>query len=229
MNINSALKNASLQIVTTDVGLDDGAARVYFNISTLEMLVGRGTGLGFSKFAAAESEPIGTIKTSILDEAQYQAQIGSNNWLLCDGQVIPPAKLAAYQAATGKVTVVVPDARGLFFRMKNHDRDDALANPAALDLPGPNDLDGPTGNTFTDITGVNGLFMFADGLHNHSSPASTSLAGGGLQSTQGGSTTNNNVSVTTSTTSAHDHDLASNDGETAPKHMIVNYFIKIGI
>lgn len=69
------------------------------------------------------SSSLGSIKESMLTEAQFQAQHGTG-WVLMDGRDVTGS---AYATLTGNTTL--PDARGQFLRGKNNGRSDGQQNP----------------------------------------------------------------------------------------------------
>ena len=70
-----------------------------------------------------DTESVGTVNQSMLTEAQYQAEKGSQ-WILADGRNVAGSY---YEALTG--LSVVPDMRGQFVRGKNNGRADGNENP----------------------------------------------------------------------------------------------------
>ncbi len=59
---------------------------------------------------------VGSIQQSLLSEAQFQAVMGTTNWVLADGQGVSGS---TYQTLTGNANV--PDFRGCFVRMAGGD------------------------------------------------------------------------------------------------------------
>ena len=71
----------------------------------------------------AASLPLGTVISSMLTLAQFQAQIGGQ-WVMADGSSCTGT---AYATLTG--FTVLPDARGMILRGKNNTRADGNQNP----------------------------------------------------------------------------------------------------
>lgn len=80
--------------------------------------------------------PVGTIKSSMLTLAQFQAQNGTG-WVLADGGSCVGS---SYATLTGFTTV--PDARGLTLRGKNNGRSDGNQNPDGDSTLGTYQADG---------------------------------------------------------------------------------------
>ena len=59
--------------------------------------------------------PVGSIVSSLLDEANFYATKSNSFWVLCDGRNVAGSQ---YQTVTGNANV--PDMRGLFLRGKNN-------------------------------------------------------------------------------------------------------------
>lgn len=68
--------------------------------------------------------PVGTVIPAMVTEAQFQASIGSTNWILADGRDVTGSQ---YETLTGSSTVV--NLTGQFIRGKNDGRSDGDQNP----------------------------------------------------------------------------------------------------
>lgn len=62
------------------------------------------------------TDPVGAVKWAMLDETQFQAQMGTG-WILCDGRSVAGSD---YETITGNSTV--PDARATYLRFKDNGR-----------------------------------------------------------------------------------------------------------
>jgi hypothetical protein len=192
---------------------------------------------------------VGDIQTSVLNTKEFQ-DLNGTEWVLMDGQTELPAN-NSLRLKTGWTKV--PDARGRFFRMKDHG--------AGIDLSGDHaigtllsDLTSMPKNAFSvGLGGAHSHSMSTSGAHSHNvsggdhshqyvSPQgedrlgqfnSRGAEGSRAATTQGSGGHSHNVSTegnhthAISTENNHGHSFAGGDPETKPKNIIVNYFIKI--
>jgi len=119
MRVKDQLLEAQFELVTTATLPAPGKkGRVVYNIDTSSMLVDNGV-----SWSQSDSAPIGTVQASMLDEAEFQAEI-NNKWILADGRLVTGSD---YEALTTENNV--PDLRGQFLRGKNNGRVDGEENP----------------------------------------------------------------------------------------------------
>lgn len=120
MIVKGELKQAQIESITTAEEATAKHARgmVYLDHEKMHVLVSNGT-----SFIRLSSEPIGTIKTSLLSETQFQSEVGPE-WILADGRDVTGSD---YALLTGNTTVA--DLRGMFLRGKNNGRSDGKENP----------------------------------------------------------------------------------------------------
>lgn len=145
---------------------------------------------------------IGDIITSILTEAQFQAQ-RNNGWVLMDGRNVGGSK---YATTTGNN--VIPDARGMFLRGKNNGRADGKQNPDGDVAVGTYQADMYTSHTHIQNA--------------HAHPYTAAGAAGGWGS---GLEAERPYASNTGATTATNQNSGGN--ETRSKNITVNYFIKI--
>jgi len=153
---------------------------------------------------ANAADQVADIKHSFLTEAQFQSLRGTT-WVLCDGRSVVGSD---YETLTGNSNI--PDVRGRFMRMKDNGR--------SLDPQGDSALETERADIFKSHRhrgGRTGTNAAADVIHK------ASCWGIAADSTI--------VSF-----EYKDLDSASNpiientgDSETAPKHIVCNYFVKI--
>lgn len=155
---------------------------------------------------------IGQYLHSDLTLAQHQLLYGAG-WVLADG--VTSCVGSTYGTVTGRT--VVPDARSMILRGKNHTRADAFADPdgdKALGTQTQDKFESHT-HTYTATAADDGTYptgVAADAVFHFRNPATIPGGISGL------------VTDTISSTGA----LASTGGnETAPKTLTVNIFIKI--
>lgn len=162
--------------------------------------------------------PIGSILASMLTEAQFQAQSGTN-WILADGG---SAAGSTYQTVTGNSTV--PDLRGVFLRGKNNSRSDGNEDPG-----GERTLGNLQGFALEDHTHY---MMNLDVASPGTAPTATSfLANQYLPTADNaysmrGTATSATTMTTGGAVNPFDTVTVSTD-ETRPTNVAVNYFIKI--
>ncbi|NRA65320.1 MAG: hypothetical protein HRU19_12610 [Pseudobacteriovorax sp.] len=147
---------------------------------------------------------VGSIQQSLLTEAQFQAAMGSTDWVLMDGRTVTGS---AYATLTGKSKI--PAAQGRFLRMAGGNA-------------------GPIGEPQTQGTAPNKLSL-SGGAHKHRVEWDIAYRGNILP---GGSEIlvlyryNTQTGLETISGGAHGHTI-SGDPETRPINIAVNYFIKI--
>lgn len=201
-------------------------------------------------------EAVGSIKQSILTEAQFQAQAGTD-WVAMKGQSVAGSVICVtYSLCT------LPDARNRFLR--NSDAADTSLRGLVSDSTAKNGLDltgdvaGGTASLSGSVSGgtaSNGSLSVSDSGHTHGYVrtdfvlAAGDVAGvasgmyNGTQTTVSTGSTSANVSLSgsisstaasngtlaVSNTAANNGTLAidAGDSETAPDHIIVNTFVKI--
>lgn len=71
----------------------------------------------------ADGSGVGDVRYSMLTEAEFQAQNGTN-WVLMDGRNVAGSRYAAIKSVS-----TIPDHRGIAPRMKNNGRSDGSQNP----------------------------------------------------------------------------------------------------
>lgn len=158
--------------------------------------------------------PLGSMQYSILSEADFQEQAGEG-WVLCAGQSISGSAL---ELLTGYTTA--PDARGVYLRMKNYDRDTSTGNANGDSDIGDYEGDrvGIHSHGVTSIGHSHGLPNkgiakdndFTGYMHT-ADPAAAGPSGSFTQSTSSiGLTVNNSAGP-----------------ESSPRSLIVNLFIRI--
>jgi len=119
---------ASNKEIIFDKGLGASNPRIRWDETTDDLRFSNG-GQNFKIGAQA----LGSIQQSILTEAEFQAEMGTTDWVLMDGRNIAGSKLATLKGWT-----TIPDARGRFLRTLG-------GTSAALSI------------TQNDTTAVNGL------------------------------------------------------------------------
>ena len=149
-------------------------------------------------------EAVGTIISSMLTEAQFQAE-KSTDWVLADGRSVAGSK---YSTLTGNANL--PDMRGRFLRGKNNGASGADYNP---------DGDSALGAFQADKTAVNSLTISQHSYRSGSSSEHHGYNGAGIF--HGGPWYYNNA-----TAYVNNHTM-SGQNETSPNNVTVNYFIKI--
>lgn len=151
-------------------------------------------------------DQVGDLKTSFLTEAQFQSLRGAT-WVLCDGSSCVGTD---YETLTGESTV--PDIRGRFLRMKDNGR--------SLDPQGDAALGTERADTYySHRHNIEQYYGIGTGtLATEASPP--------LITTNGDVDTGDDREWKTANASYHRSTL-SGSSETAPKHIICNYFIKV--
>jgi hypothetical protein len=172
--------------------------------------------------ATALAFPVGTVVYSMLDEATFQAQMGTGQtWVLADGRSLA-GQGTLYESVTHSASI--PNLLGVFVRGKNNGRADGNQNP---------DGDLPLGQFTAD--------RFAQHSHGGTtlpdSPDHTHGFGGygfGVNYGNNNGTANlgvpvNNFHVNTEGASTrHTHPIHAEGGsDTAPKSVTLNPFIRI--
>lgn len=147
---------------------------------------------------------IGQYLESDLTLAQHQTLYGVG-WVLADG--VTSCVGTTYGSVTGRL--VVPDARSMVLRGKNHSRADAFADP-----DGDKALGTETQDKFETHTHIQNA---------HSHVLTVHSSGAGPRALSGSATQLN--STNTEPATATNQNTGSN--ETAPKTLTVNIFIKI--
>lgn len=163
---------------------------------------------------------VGDIIHSMLTEEQFILENGGG-WVLADGRDVTGSK---YATVTGNTTV--PDMRGQFLRGKNNTRSDGQENP---------DGDVALGNQANDamqrITGQWQTPRFAGGatnINNQTSVYSLSIGTSRPGILDGTFRDSNLVTFDNSAGGKYKTDGdGSGNGETRPKNITVNIFIKI--
>ena len=199
MIVKGQLTDAQLETVadiTARDALDHKPARIVYVISNNKMYISNGS--AWNSFA--DQSAVGDIKASMLTEAQYQAEFGSE-WILADGRLVTGSD---YHSITGIVNI--PDLRGVFLRGKNNGRSDGNQNPDG-------DL---TLGQFTDDKYEAHAHSYTDQYWNGQNT-------GSIPENNLASNTGNRPVYNTDTKST----VPSGQNETAPKSVTVNYFIKI--
>lgn len=102
----------------------------------------------------ADAQAVGSYDFSRLSEAQYQAQRGTG-WILADGRNVAGSR---YATITGNTTV--PDARGLFMRMKD------FSTAVTPNVSGRN----PAGNLALNSLQLDEFTQHAHGVTSSNSP-----------------------------------------------------------
>lgn len=153
--------------------------------------------------------PVGSIVSSMLTEAQFQAET-SSGWVLCDGRSVTGSR---YAAITGASTA--PDARGLFLRGKNNSRSDGKEDPGGEIALGTYQAD-------------------RNKDHIHQVRQLTDNGDGGLKNATGITVSAFAVSppatvVDTTTETDETYSFVAPEGGTdgRPRHVVINWFIRI--
>jgi hypothetical protein len=160
----------------------------------------------FGKLVASIARgQVGDIRSSMLNEAQFQSQNGPS-WVLMDGRSVAGSE---YENITGNSTI--PDARGMFLRGKNNGRTDGFEDPAGERVLGDFQEDAFQG-------------------HVHVAPQITDGAGLGRFATsqQDDVTVFGNLNTSDPITDGV-NGTPRTDSETRVKNIAVNHFIKIDI
>jgi hypothetical protein len=125
MKVKGQLEQAQLENVQTvdEASLNTAMGMAYYNKDTNEILIGKNGSLGRVK-AELPSNIVGDVRTSVLLEAEFQAEMVDNTWVLADGRDVTGSD---YESITLKSTI--PDLRGLYLRGKNNGRSDGKENP----------------------------------------------------------------------------------------------------
>lgn len=92
---------------------------------------------GLLNYLLKRVTPVGSIQDSVLTEAQFQSETGTN-WILADGRNVAGSR---YSTVTGFTNV--PDLRGVFRRGKNNGRADGRQNTYGEELLTAFEFDGP--------------------------------------------------------------------------------------
>lgn len=159
---------------------------------------------------ANAADQIGDLRSSFLTETQFQTQRGTG-WVLCDGRDVTGSD---YETLTGSSNI--PDVRGRFMRMKDNGR--------SLDPQGDAALGAGRSDTYKS--------------HVHQEQAHDGVDTPGavnpIQYTNDLGTTDDFeglVSTPSQKTGAASlfplNTVASGSSETAPLHIVCNYFIRI--
>jgi len=181
--------------------------------------------------------PVGTVVASMLDESTFQAQNDSSpiRWVLADGQSVIGSK---YQTLTGQANVL--DLRGIMVRAANGDRDDDLGDPANAAVLAYNaDRNKSHTHSVTDPGHVHGINEHGGHTHLFNQPISLTpfryddddkfpftydahgvtdpLTMAGLTKT-GITIKKNSAGVIINT---------SGGGDSAPRNVTVNWFVRI--
>lgn len=153
------------------------------------------------------SSPVGSVKSSLLTLAQFQAQNGTG-WVLADGQNVAGS---SYASITGSSTV--PDMRGQMLRGKNNGRSDGQQNPdgdVALGTQQSDSLQGHWHNTvYATLNPQVGGAGTSDAVGTVSAPNTTGSA-------RARDAVTDTVNGTPRTS-----------GETRAKNVTVNHFIRV--
>ena len=141
--------------------------------------------------------PVGSVIHSMLTEAQFQAEHGSD-WVLADGRSVVGSK---YETITGEANI--PDMRGQFLRGKNNGRNDGNEDPAGERAVGAYQADKVKSHRHRTVSSYAGTY-----------------GGYSISGTRG-------VFAVNATNGTADYTAIDGDGESAPKNITINYFIKI--
>jgi hypothetical protein len=117
-----------------------------------------------------DSFAVGSIQQSMLDEADFQTEMGSSDWVMCDGRDITGSKLATYIGAT------LPDARDRFLR-SNHT---SIAEGAGTTTRGASMRAQQTEDTVLNgitVSGGTASGTFGSASHTHSSAGHSHSSG----------------------------------------------------
>ncbi len=169
-------------------------------------------GLNQAHAYANDSYP-GEIRQSILSEEQFRNTYGEG-WILMDGRNIENSDLARTYGLTN-----VPDARGVFLRGKNHNRDDGKGDPHGDQTCGTYQEDQLKSHKHTDKGHSHGfdLNFF------------TSNNVGGAQPARGGGHHHEGESVVGNIKTGQADIEPTGGSETRPRCIVVNTFIKINL
>jgi hypothetical protein len=150
-----------------------------------------------------DDTPVGTVISSLLTEAQFQSERGTN-WVLADGRTI--ASTTKFAQLYGSTTI--PDLRGQFLRGKNNGRADGNQDPAgerSLGVYQADQFQGHWHNFFGEDGGIGSA-----GRYRVSTNSTTGLS-----------------NVVTNPITDGTNGTPRTGNETRVKNVAVNYFIKI--
>lgn len=220
--------------------IDSHAADLVAKQATLDgygnTLVSHATSISQNSTKAAKQVPVGTVRSSMLSLAQFQAEV-DGIWMLANGGSCIGTN---YATVTGNTTV--PDMRGMVPRGKNNGRADGKQNPDGdLSLGTQQDDEHKshthTQNAHTHTQNAHGHNVL--GTVSASTPLNIGAAGvDGLcgisngtegyysTSTQNGNTLVQGSTATNQNTTAVNQNTGGN--ETRMKNVTVNWFIKVG-
>jgi hypothetical protein len=165
------------------------------------------------ELAEKDSGNLGEIRQSILSSVSFQKLYGQE-WVLMDGRNIEESDLYREKLWANKE---IPDARGIYLRGNNGDREDKGV---------------PKGETFEvgDYLGdLIGSHKHDDHGHHHGSnfTVPTSHGEGGASPGRGSGGGSGSQGLNGTTTAGHANISYTGGSETRPRSIIVNIFIKI--
>lgn len=174
--------------------------------------------------------PIGSCIHSLLTEAEFQAEVGTDNWVIADGRDVTGSR---YALLTGQTTI--PDMRGRFLRGKNNGIStadgDSLGERSLGSFQRSQIMDhrhsqNPHNHTVTYRRGytTGGSFAAAGATmpawFENSDPANSSLS----QVIQGTSLTESPEGFVAA---GNETGFSSGINESAPRNICVNIFVRI--
>lgn len=177
-----------------------------------------GTAIGASiNYILNSFLPIGSIIHSMLTTAQFQAQVGTTNWVLADGTSYPGS---VYQTLVGSP---IPDLRGQFLRGKNNGRADGNQNPAGEEALGTEETPQVLSHNHgtTDAGHTHGLEMNRDFGSSHIS--GTGFTDVGRYAQIGPTNACGHIDANTTGITINN----SGTAESRPFNVTVNIFIRI--
>jgi hypothetical protein len=203
VDVYGKLIQAQVEWITTAqrATVNHSRGMMYWDYETQDILISDGATLVQYKRSNIEGV-LGEIRSSLLTEAQFQAETDST-WVLCDGRSVIGSD---YQILTGNNSI--PDARGVFLRGKNNGRVDGNQNPDGDSALGAFQADR---SVRIDTLETSGSFAVATGTINPDDDGNftpyirTGQDGGNIYSLR----------------------AKTNGGETRPSNVTVNHFIKI--
>lgn len=157
---------------------------------------------------AGHDAAVGEVRTSLLSLADFQYLYGPD-WTLLDGQNVASKPIAPFLAPEQRTAegVFLPDARGRFLRMVNHDAAANVGDPSG---------NRPIGGYQSDAVGKH--------THAHDIPRARDGSGRHRRGSTGG---NNRFDALRTDEVAKDTTEASPGPESRPRNIAVNFYVRV--